>query len=43
MRLKLDENLDTRLAEWLASLGHDTHTVRDEQLGGASCGRRYRR
>ncbi|HEX8410179.1 MAG TPA: DUF5615 family PIN-like protein [Thermoanaerobaculia bacterium] len=35
MRFKLDENLDRRLAAWLQSLGHDAHTVRDEQLGGA--------
>lgn len=35
MRLKLDENLDTRLAPWLASIGHDAQTVRDEHLGGA--------
>jgi predicted nuclease of predicted toxin-antitoxin system len=35
MRLKLDENLDVRLATWLASIGHDAQTVRDEQLSGA--------
>ena len=34
MRFKLDENLDTRLMTWLASLGHDAQTVRDEQLSG---------
>jgi predicted nuclease of predicted toxin-antitoxin system len=36
MRLKLDENLDVGLAAWLESLGHDAHTVRDEQMSGAS-------
>jgi predicted nuclease of predicted toxin-antitoxin system len=35
VRLKLDENLDTRLAPWLTSLGHDAQTVRDEHLSGA--------
>jgi predicted nuclease of predicted toxin-antitoxin system len=36
MRLKLDENLDVGLAVWLASMGHDAKTVRDEQMSGAS-------
>lgn len=36
MRLKLDENLDVSLAVWLASMGHDAKTVRDEQMSGAS-------
>jgi predicted nuclease of predicted toxin-antitoxin system len=36
MRLKLDENLDTRLAPWLVSMGHDVQTVREEQLSGAA-------
>jgi predicted nuclease of predicted toxin-antitoxin system len=35
MRLKLDENLDVRLAIWLKSLGHDAETVRSEALSGA--------
>ena len=35
MRLKLDENLDVRLATALRALGHDVHTVIDEKLGGA--------
>jgi predicted nuclease of predicted toxin-antitoxin system len=35
MRLKLDENLDVRLAPWLASMGHDVETVRSEVLSGA--------
>ncbi|HKR65520.1 MAG TPA: DUF5615 family PIN-like protein [Thermoanaerobaculia bacterium] len=36
MRFKLDENLDPRLARWLATIGHDAETVRDERLGGAN-------
>lgn len=36
MRLKLDENLDVSLAAWLTSLGHDTTTIREEQMSGAS-------
>lgn len=35
MRLKLDENIDVRLAESLRAHGHDAHTVLDEGLGGA--------
>lgn len=36
MQFKLDENLDVDLATWLASMGHDAKTVRDEQMSGAS-------
>jgi predicted nuclease of predicted toxin-antitoxin system len=36
MRLKLDENLDVGLAVWLAAMGHDAKTVREEQMSGAS-------
>lgn len=36
MRLKLDENLDVRLAEWLSSKGHDVETIRSESLSAAS-------
>jgi predicted nuclease of predicted toxin-antitoxin system len=36
MRLKLDENLDVRLALQLAAGGDDVETVLDEQLSGAS-------
>ena len=36
MQFKLDENLDVDLATWLAAMGHDAKTVRDEQLSGAS-------
>lgn len=35
MRLKLDENLDVRLAPWLRSLGHDAQNIREENLNGA--------
>ena len=35
MRLKLDENLGARDAEWLRSQDHDVDTVADEQLAGA--------
>src|SRR6478609_3072059 len=35
MRLKLDENLGSRDAEWLRSENHDVDTVADEQLAGA--------
>ena len=34
MRLKLDENLDTRLALLLRQGGHDATTVRDQGLAG---------
>jgi predicted nuclease of predicted toxin-antitoxin system len=36
MRLKLDENLDVGLDVWLAAMGHDAKTVREEQMSGAS-------
>lgn len=36
MRFKLDENLPVELAAELRSLGHDTDTVADEGLCGAS-------
>jgi len=35
MRIKLDENLPTRLAGMLANLGHDTDTVYTEGLSSA--------
>jgi predicted nuclease of predicted toxin-antitoxin system len=35
MRLKLDENLDVRLADQLRSAGHDVETIRGESLSGA--------
>lgn len=35
MRLKLDENLPTRLGVRLSQRGHDVHTVPDEGLTGA--------
>lgn len=35
MRIKLDENLDVRLASLLAADGHDVDTVRDEGLSGS--------
>jgi len=34
MRLKLDENLDTRLAFVLRGAGHDAMTVREQNLHG---------
>jgi predicted nuclease of predicted toxin-antitoxin system len=34
MKVKVDENLPLRLANLLIELGHDTHTVHDERLGG---------
>lgn len=34
MKLKLDENLDTRLAILLQQAGHDVLTVRDQRLAG---------
>lgn len=34
MKIKLDENLPTELADDLRRLGHDVHTVHDEQLSG---------
>jgi predicted nuclease of predicted toxin-antitoxin system len=34
MRIKLDENIATSAAVRLKALGHDVHTVIDEQLSG---------
>lgn len=34
MKIKLDENLPLRLARLLTELGHQIHTLRDEQLLG---------
>lgn len=36
MLIKLDENLPLRLAPLLSALGHDVHTVAEENLSGAS-------
>jgi predicted nuclease of predicted toxin-antitoxin system len=36
MRIKLDENLPAVLSVVLARLGHDVHTLADENLSGAS-------
>lgn len=36
MRVKLDENLPLRLAAVLRDLGHDVHTVKEENLTGSS-------
>lgn len=36
MRIKLDENLPARLAAILSELGHDVHTVSQENLSGRS-------
>ena len=36
MRIKLDENLPSRLAQALGSSGHDVDTVEDEHLTGCS-------
>jgi predicted nuclease of predicted toxin-antitoxin system len=36
MRFKIDENLPVEAAELLRSVGHDTETVHDEELSGAS-------
>ncbi|MEN6406448.1 MAG: DUF5615 family PIN-like protein [Thermoguttaceae bacterium] len=35
MKIKLDENLPTALAELLRETGHDAMTVADEALGGS--------
>jgi predicted nuclease of predicted toxin-antitoxin system len=35
MKIKLDENLPTALAELLWAAGHDAMTVADEALGGS--------
>jgi len=34
MRIKLDENVDTRLAMLLRDAGHDANTVREQGLHG---------
>jgi predicted nuclease of predicted toxin-antitoxin system len=34
MKIKLDENLPSRLAAVLSELGHDVHTTREEGLSG---------
>jgi predicted nuclease of predicted toxin-antitoxin system len=34
MKIKLDENLPSRLAAFLKTLGHDVHTPHDEHLAG---------
>ena len=36
MKIKLDENLPTALAELLRAAGHDAVTVADEALGGSN-------
>lgn len=36
MKIKIDENLPRSLAEALHALGHDAHSVYDEQLQGQS-------
>jgi len=38
MKIKLDENLPHRLATLLKNLGHDIHTVHEEQLVGHADG-----
>lgn len=35
MKIKLDENIPTSLADILRQLGHDVHTVPDEGLAGS--------
>jgi hypothetical protein len=34
MRVKLDENMDPSLADWLSARGHDAATVRGQGLSG---------
>jgi hypothetical protein len=34
MRIKLDENLDARLAILIRKAGHDTNTVQEQSLRG---------
>ncbi len=34
MRIKLDENLDARLATLLREAGHDTNTAQEQSLRG---------
>lgn len=41
MRLKLDENLDLRLAPMLAEEGHEVETVYGEEMSGAADERIY--
>ena len=36
MKIKLDENLPVRLAEFLTSLNHDVDTVAEENLSGGT-------
>lgn len=36
MRIKIDENLPLPIAQVLRSVGHDVHSVYDENLAGAS-------
>jgi hypothetical protein len=36
MKIKLDENLGTRGAEWLQAAGHDVATVFDQEMTSAS-------
>ncbi len=38
MRIKLDENMPTDLAELLRQMGHDAHTCHDENLCGEEVG-----
>ncbi|HUT76858.1 MAG TPA: DUF5615 family PIN-like protein [Polyangia bacterium] len=42
MKLKLDENLDERFADRIATVGHDVATVRSQGLGGATDETLYR-
>jgi len=42
VKLKLDENLDPRVAALFAAGGHDVATVRDEGLSGATDEKLYR-
>jgi len=34
MRIKVDENLPSQIAQKLKSFGHDAHTAQDEGIGG---------
>ena len=43
MKLKLDENIDVRLAADIAEAGHDVETVLGEGLGGHTDDGIYRR
>lgn len=42
MKLKLDENIDARLATLLRDAGHDTMTVREQSLHGSDDTNLYR-